>query len=138
MRLPYNFFVRERGDLAGESEVAEQVATVWRNLDIENRVARKKIGNRRAGLCFGRQNQEARRIFAQTQLDWAAKHSFTLNAAQFTFSNFSSVRQLCSGQRQRNFVADFVIGGAANDLAFRSTAIIDFADRQAIGVRMAR
>ncbi len=118
--------------------MAEQVAAVWRDLDIENRVAWKKIGKRRADLCFGRQNQKARRIFAKTQLDWAAKHSFTLNAAQVGLANLNSVGQLCARQRQRNFVSSFVIGRAANDLAFRSTAIIDFANRQAIGVRMTR
>ena len=118
--------------------MAQQVAAVRRDLDIENRVRWKKITDRRANFCIWRQNQQARSIFAQAELDWTAKHSFAFNATQFTFSNFSSVRQLCSGQRKRNFVADFVIGRPANDLAFRSTAIIDFANCQAVGVRMAR
>src|SRR5205809_3619826 len=104
--------------------MAQQVAAVRRDLDIENRVRWKKITDRRANFCIWRQNQQARSIFAQAELDWTAKHSFAFNATQFTFSNFSSVRQLCSGQRKRNFVADFVIGRPANDLAFRSTAII--------------
>src|SRR5207248_152498 len=64
MRLPYNLFVCERCDLAGESEVAQQVASVWRDFDIENRVARKEIGKRRADLCFGCQNQKSGRIVA--------------------------------------------------------------------------
>ncbi len=113
-------------------------AAVWRDLDVENGVGWKKITDRRADLCIWRQNQQTRCIFAEANLDWAAKHSFTFNAAEFAFSNFSSVPQLCSGQRQQNFVADFVIGGPANDLPFRSTAIINFTNRQAIGVRMSR
>src|SRR5439155_21803635 len=124
--------------LTGESEVAQQVAAVWRDLDIENRVARKKIGKRRADLCFGRQNQKARRIFAQIQLDWAEKHSFALNAAEVSLANFNSVGQLCARQRERNFVSSFVSGRAANDVAIRSKAVIDFANRQGISVRMSR
>src|SRR5262249_47306394 len=50
----------------------------------------------------------------------------------------SSVRQLCSWQRQRNFVADFVIGRAANDLPFGLAAVVHFANRQAIRVGMSR
>src|SRR5437762_10909608 len=126
MRLPYNLFVCERCDLAGESEVAQQVASVWRDFDIENRVARKEIGKRRADLCFGCQDQKSGRIVADAELDWAAKHSFRFDTAEFAFSNLSSARQLRARQRKRNFVANLVIGRATNDLAFRSAAIIDF------------
>ncbi|PYJ14790.1 MAG: phenylalanine--tRNA ligase subunit beta [Verrucomicrobia bacterium] len=118
--------------------MAQQVASVWRDFDIENRVARKEIGKRRADLCFGCQNQKSGRIVADAELDWAAKHSFRFDTAEFAFSNLSSARQLRARQRKRNFVANLVIGRATNDLAFRSAAIIDFADRQAIRVRMAR
>ena len=53
-------------------------------------------------------------------------------------ANFDSVRQLCARQRERNFVADFVIGRATNDLAFRAAAVVHFANCQSIGIRMAR
>ena len=118
--------------------MTQQIATVRRDLDIENGVAREKIGNRRADFRFGRQNQKPGCVFAKAELDWAAKHSFRFDTAQFAFTNLQSVRQLCPRQRERNFVADFVIGRAANDLAFRAAAIVDFTDAQTIGIRMAR
>src|SRR5437667_4696168 len=118
--------------------MTEQVAAVWRDLDIENRLRGKELADRRTDFCIWRQNQQTGRIFAEAELDRAAKHSFRFNPAEFAFSNLSSVRQLRARQRERNFLTDFVVRRAANDLAFRSTAIIDFANRQAIGVRMSR
>ena len=43
-RLRYNLLVCQRRDLAGQPEMAEQIAAVRRDLDVENRVAREKIG----------------------------------------------------------------------------------------------
>src|SRR6266404_8578246 len=42
------FLSSQRGDFARESEMTEQIAAVGRDLDVEDRVAWKKIGNRRA------------------------------------------------------------------------------------------
>ena len=118
--------------------MAQQITTVWRNLDIENRVLWKEITDWRADFRIWRQNQQAGGIIAQTELDWAAKHSFRFDSAQLAFSNLGSVRQLRPRQRQRNSVADFVIGRAANDLAFCSASIIDFANSQTISIWMTR
>ena len=125
-------------DFAGESEMAQQIAAVWRDLDIENRVRGKKITDRRADFCIWRQNQQAGRIFAETELDWATKHSFATRRRAVCFFEFQFRSAASRPERQRNLVADFVIRRAANDLPFRSTAIIDFANGQAIGVRMLR
>src|SRR6266513_2392742 len=97
--------------------MAQKIATVWRDLDVENRVRGEKLTDRRADFCIWRQNQQAGGVFAQAELNWAAKHSFGFDTSQFTFSNLSSVRQLCPRQRERNFVAEFVIRRAANDFA---------------------
>src|SRR5437667_583098 len=118
--------------------MTQQIATVRRDLDVKNRVRGKKITDRRADLCIRRQNQQAGSILADAELDWAAKHSFRFDTAQFTFSNLQSVRQFRARQRQRNFVADSVIGRAANDLAFRSAGVIDFANSQTISIWMPR
>jgi hypothetical protein len=118
--------------------MAQQIATVWRDLDVENRVRGEKITDWRADFCFWRQDQKAGRILAKAELDWAAKHSFRFDTAQLAFSNLGSVRQFRAWQRQRNFVADFVIGRAANDLAFGAASIIDFANSQTISIWMAR
>src|SRR6266581_2071786 len=116
--------------------MAQQIATVWRDLDVENRVRGKKITDRRADFCIPRQNQQAGRIFAEAELDWAAKHSFRFDTAQLAFSNLGSVRQFRARQRQRNLVADFVIGRATHDLAFRSASVIDFANCETISIWM--
>src|SRR2546430_12540133 len=118
--------------------MAQQIATVWCDLDVENRVRREKITDRRADFGIWRQNQQAGRIFAEADLDWAAKHSFGFDTAEFAISNLSSVRQLCPWQRERYFVADFVIRRAANDLAFRAAAVVHFANCEPISIRMAR
>src|SRR5690349_12548958 len=112
--------------------MTEQISPIRRDLDVENGVAREQIGDWRADFRFRRQDQKACRVGAEAELDGAAKHSFTLDAAKFTFSNLGAVWQFRSGQGQRNFVAGFVIGGAANDLALDSAAIIHFADTQSI------
>src|SRR2546430_9500500 len=104
--------------------MAEQIATVWRDLDVKNRVRGEKITDRRADFCIWRQNQKTGGIFTQAELDWAAKHSFRFDTARFAFPNFSSVRQRRPRQREWNFVADFVIRRAANDFAFRAAAVI--------------
>ena len=118
--------------------MTEEIAAVRRNLDIKNRIAWKKVGNWRANFRFGRQNQKTGCILTETKLDRAAKHSLAFNPAQFAFSNLGPVRQLRAGHRERNFVTNFVIGRAANDLAFRPAAVIDFANCQAIGIWVAR
>src|SRR5439155_23259348 len=108
------------------------------DLDIETRVRWKEISDWRADFRIWRQNQRAGGITAQTGLDWAAKHSCRFDSAQLAFSNLGSVRQLRPRQRQRNSVADFVIRRHANDLAFRSASIIDFANSQTISIWMTR
>src|SRR5882724_4706484 len=134
----FEFLASQRRNFARQTEMTQQIATVWCDLDVENRVRGKKITDRRANLRIRRQNQQARRIFAEAELDWAAKHSFRFDAAQFAFSNLTSVRQLCPRQRERNFVANFVVGRTANNLAFGGAAVIDFANSQTISIRMAR
>src|SRR6478735_926988 len=118
--------------------MAQQIAAVWRDLDVQNRVRWEKISDWRANFCIGRQNQQARRLFAETELDRAAKHSFRFNAAQFALSNLRTVRQLCAWKRERNFVAGFVICCAANNLALRATSVVHLADSEPICIRMTR
>src|SRR5690349_20396890 len=103
MRLPCKSLSGKRRNFAGQTKMTQQIATVWCDLDVENRVRGKKVTNRFADFRIRRQNQQAGRIFAKAKLDWAAKHSFRFDAAQFAFSNLSSVRQLRSWQRERNF-----------------------------------
>src|SRR4029453_4734850 len=118
--------------------MTQQIATVRGDFDVRNRVSWEKIGDGRTNLCIRRQNQEAGSVFSEAELDWAAKHSCGFNAAQFAFTNLQSFRQLGARQSERNFVADFVIGRAANDLAFYAATIINFTDTKTIRIGMAR
>src|SRR3954447_23781673 len=103
--------------------MAQQIAAVRCDLDVQNRIRWKQLRDRCANFCVGWQNQQPGGIFAETELDWAAKHSLRLDAAQFALSNLGTVRQLRAWKRERDFVADFVIRCAADDLAFRAAAI---------------
>ena len=118
--------------------MAQQIAAVWGDLNVQNRIRWEKIRDRRANFCIGRQNQQAGRIFAETELDRAAKHSFRLDAAQFALPNLRAVRQLRAWKHERNFVADFVIRRAADDLPLRGATVVDFANGEPIGIRMTR
>ena len=118
--------------------MAEQIAPVRRDLNIQNRLAWKNVANRRADFCLRRQDQKAECILTEFELDRAAKHPFGFNAAKLAFPNLSSVRQFRARKCKRNFVADFVIGRAANDLAFGSAAVVHFANRQTIGIGVTR
>src|SRR5438270_14050263 len=116
--------------------MAQQIATVWRDLDVENRVRGKEITDRRADFRFGRQNQETSRVRAEAELDGAAKHPVAFDTAEFVFSNLSSVRQLRARKRERNFIAHFLIGRVVNGLALRAAALVHFANCEPISNRI--
>ena len=58
--------------------------------------------------------------------------------AQLGFADLSAVRQLRTWKREGNFVADFVICCAADDLASRAAAVVHLANGEPIGIRMTR
>src|SRR4029077_10056404 len=118
--------------------MAQQIAAVWRDLDVQNRIRWEKISYRHANFCIWRQNQQTGRIFAETELDRAAKHSFRLDTAQFAPSNLRAVWQLRAWKREGNFVADLVIRRAADDLPLCAPAVVHFANGEPIGIRMTR
>src|SRR5438105_3431648 len=81
------FLSSQRRNFACQTEMTQQIATVWCDLDVENRVRGERITDWCADFCIWRQNQQAGGIVAEAELDWAAKHSFRFDAAQFAFSN---------------------------------------------------
>ncbi len=83
-----------------------------------------------------RQNQEAVLRFGQTEFIGAAEHPERLDPAQFPDLDPEIARQHRTRQRERNFVADFVILCAADDLPRSARAIIHAADTEAIGIRV--
>src|SRR6185369_9238251 len=42
----------QRRDFTSETEMAEQIAAVWRDLDVENRVRQEKMTDRRTDFCI--------------------------------------------------------------------------------------
>src|SRR5439155_19368885 len=100
--------------------MAQQIATVWRDLDVENRVRGKEITDRPADFRFGRQNQKTSRARAEAELEGAAKHPVAFDTAEVVFSNLSSVRQLRARKRERKLIGYFVIPRPSNGLAIRA------------------
>src|SRR5437016_5801398 len=135
MRLPYSF-VRQSRDLARQSEMTQQITAIGRDLDVQNCVRGKKIGNPRADFCIRRENQKSTGIFAQAEFFRATEHSFRFDAAQFAFLNLQTVRQHHTRQREWNFIADFVIRRAADNLAVYAAAIVHLANGEAMGIWM--
>ena len=105
--------------------MAQQIAAVRRDLDIEDRVFWKKGRDRFADLRFRRKDQKAIAIFRESELARAAKHSLRFDPAQFAWLDFLVARQHRAGQGEGNFVANFVVLRAAHNLAFLAAPVID-------------
>ena len=118
--------------------MAQQIAAVRRDLDIQNCVIREKRRDRLADFCVGGKNQESVAVFGKAEFTRTAKHPLRFDAAQFARLDFQIVHQHCARQSERNFVADLVVLRAANNLARLTAAVIDLANAQPIRVRMLR
>src|SRR5438105_5312874 len=132
----YNLLSGQCCDFACQPEMTEQIASVWRDFDIEDRVGWKYLSNWRADSRLGRQNQEADCVFADAQFFCTAKHPFAINAAQFALPNPQSAGQFRPRQRERNLIADLVIFCAANDLSGSTAPVVNDTDGEAIGIWM--
>ena len=138
-RRRFEFLSGQRRNFARQTVMAEQIAAIRRDLDVENRVAREKIAKSARRFLRpatkSKDRPHLRRDRARSRCKAFLRDSTPrslLFRISVPFGNFAP------GKRERNFVADFVIGRAANDLAFRSAAIVDFANAQTIGIRMTR
>jgi len=125
----------QRRQFRRQTEMAQQIATVRRDLDVENRVAREQIGLARQFLLRAtNQKAEASR---RGELDWAASIlPIRRRAVCFFESHFRSGATLPPATRAE-FVANFVVGRTANNWRLWA-AVIDFANSQTISIRMAR
>ena len=121
-----------------ESEVAQQIAAVWRDLDIQDRVRRINSAERCSDFGVSWQNQKPVAVVRQLQLARTAKHSLRFHAAQLADFNFQPVRQSRSGQGNRHFVAGFIILRATHDLPVVVRPIVYIANAETIGIRMLR
>ena len=78
----------EDRDFARDSEVAEPVGAVWRDLEFENGFGRKKLRERSSGNGLGRQDQKALRVLGEAELLRAAHHALALDAAKLAGLDF--------------------------------------------------
>ena len=115
--------------------MAQQIAAVRRDLDVQNYIFGKERGDRFPDLCVRRENQKSIAVLRKTELARTAKHTLRFNAAEFARLDLQVVHQHCAGQREWNFVADLVVLRAANDLARLPAAVIDLANAEAVRVR---
>ncbi len=128
-RLP-----KQRRDLPGHADVAQQIGPVRGDLHVEHRFRRVKLADRRAGAGFGRQNQQPVGVVGDPEFLPAAKHPLALHAAQLAHLDLEIAREHRSGQRERHLVARLVVLRPADDLARLAGAIIHAADAQPVGV----
>src|SRR5436190_22566305 len=104
--------------------MAQQIAAVRRDLDIEDRVFGKKRRDRVADLCLRRENKKAVAVLRKAELAGAAKHSLRLDAAKLARLDLEIADENGARQCERNLVAHLVILRAANNLARLAAAVV--------------
>ena len=73
-------------------------------------------------------------VFGEAEFLGAAHHAFAFDAAEFAGFDFEIAGEDGAGEGEGDFVADFVVFRAADDLARVGGAVVDFADAEAVGV----
>ena len=129
--------VAPSGELTCDTDHAEAVAAVRRDVDLEHGVVEAQVLGERS--TFGRvgiEKQQAVDVVDQLELLGRAQHAVRLHAAQLSSADALAVRQLGADAGERRFDAGRHIRRAAHDLMLAG-AVIDEANGQAIRVRMA-
>jgi hypothetical protein len=121
----------ERGELASETEVGEQVGAVRRDFEVEQHVGLDQLAEWGADVGgVGVEDEQARMVVAEAEFAPAAHHAEGGDAAQFAFFDLEATGQLRAGKGDRDFVADFEVLGTADDLTQCALTDIDLADRE--------
>ncbi len=129
--------VVERGDFARQAGDAETVAAIRRQLQAEEAVVQAQVLlDRRARIGVRVELQQAFGLFRQAQLGGGTEHAGGGHAAQYRRADFLAAGQHGAGQGGGHQQADASIGRAADDAQGFIAAGVDFADAQAIGLRM--
>jgi len=114
--------------------VGEQVGTIGSDLQVEDDIGWKEIGDGAADGSVWRKDEEALVAFAQTELLRAAHHAVAIDAAEFADLDFEIARKDGTGKGERDFVTGAVVLCAADDLENLAVAGIDGANAEAVGV----
>src|SRR5215469_9215939 len=142
----------QRRDFAREAENRKAVAPIWRDLDVEHGVVELQIlGDVAAYRSIGAQREDAGVILREAQLALRAEHSLRTDAAnnrslqrRRLFESWRAVAVLAlvgadhprADESKRRDHAGLHVGRAAYDSVLAHRARIDFAQIQAVGVRM--
>ena len=125
-------------ELARDPEHAEAVAAVRRHVDLEDRVGESQVvGERVAERRVAVEQQQAVRLVRQLELLARAQHPVRLHAAQLCGADRLAAGQRRAHARERRLDPCRDVRRAADNL-HALAAVIDGADREPIGVRVAR
>ena len=133
------FWPRELEDdpqFARNVDVAQQIRTIGRDLEIENRVGREKLSQRDPDPRTRVKNHQSGGLVRKTELPGTAEHALGFNSPKLARFDFGAVRQNRSRKRQRHLIPGSEILRAANDLPGSCGTIQNPADAEAICIRM--
>jgi hypothetical protein len=126
----------ERGNLAGDAVVGEEIGAIWGDLDIENNIGGEKFREGMANGSIWREDQEAFVTFTKAEFLRAAHHSLAFDAAQFADFYIEIAGEDGAGKGDGDLVANAIIFRAANDLTWLAVASVHAADAEAVGIRV--
>ena len=137
MGLAFQGQAGERGEFASETEVGEQVGAVRGDFEVEQHIGLDQLAEWGADVGgVGVEDEQARMVVAKAEFAPAAHHAEGGDAAQFAFFDLEAAREFGTGKRDGDFIADFEILGAADNLTQCALTDIDLADREFFGVGM--
>ena len=116
--------------------MAEPVGAVGGDLEFEEGFFWEQFGDGGAGDRLGWQDEKALGVLGEFQFLGAAHHAFAFDAAEFAGFDFEIAGEDGAGEGEGDFVADFVVFRAADDLARVGGAVVDLANAEAVGVRV--
>ena len=124
----------EGGEFAGEAEVGEEVGAVGGDFEVEEDIGLDELAEGFADGGGGVEDEQAAVFIGEAELTAAAHHAEGGNAAEFAFFDLEAAGEFGAGEGDGDFIADFEVLGAADDLAVGALADVDLADGEFFGV----
>ncbi len=124
----------EGGEFPGEAEVREEIGAIRGDFEIEEDIGLDELAEGFADGGGGVEDEEAAVVVGEAELAAAAHHAEGGDAAEFAFFDLEAAGEFGAGEGDGDFIADFEVLGAADDLAVGALADIDLADGEFFGV----
>ena len=118
------------------AEMRQQIRAVGGDFHFQHGVHFQILVDGRAHRSIGRQQHQAVRIIAESDLAARAHHALTETAPELAFLDLKTTRQHRSGQSDRHLVPFRKILRPAHNLPRRAGAIIHLTKPQAVGIGM--